>query len=228
MEGQDSVQEKEQVNTVPETEVKTEKTYTQDEFAKMQSTFEKKAKQAEREAQEFKKQVEATSGNVTSMQEQISKLTSEIERRELEGLEDLPQAQKLLRLQHDLRSKEADLLRQRSEFSKVQETAKEGLKFKDALALSKEYDIEVDELMECNTMADMYKKTLQLTKEKVKTPEKKELKTPSHIDSAVTSAAGKGRIWKASEITSMNSDDRFAQRSEISKAMREGRIDNTK
>ncbi len=233
MEGQDTkvaTQETPQVNTVQDTEVdagKTEIKYTQEQFSKMQSTFEKKAREAEREAKSAKQQLEQTTVSVSAMQEQMSKLTAEIERRELEGLEDVPQAQKLIRLNQELRQRELQLTKQQTEFSKTQREALEGLKFKDALALSKDYDIEVDTLMECDTYSDMLKKVLTIQKEK-SIPDKPKPKIPEHIDSGVSTGGGKGRVWKASEITSMSSDERFANRSEISKAMNEGRIDNAK
>jgi len=47
---------------------------------------------------------------------------------------------------------------------------------------------------------------------------------PKHVDSGLQTTSGTGRIWRASEIDSMTSDERFAIRSEIAKAHREGRI----
>uniref|UniRef100_A0A6M3JVS2 Scaffolding protein n=1 Tax=viral metagenome TaxID=1070528 RepID=A0A6M3JVS2_9ZZZZ len=232
MESQDNVvrtQETTQVDTVQATEegtVKTEKSYTQEEFAKMQSTFEKKARQYEREAKTAKSELDTTRGELSTLSEQVSKLTTEIERRELAGLEDLPQAQKLLALNKEVRDKESLLLRQQREFQKTQQTAMEGLKFKDALTLSKDTGIDVEELLECETYEAMLKTALQKVKEQAKTPQK--LKVPEHIDSAISTASGKGRIWKASEISSMSADERFANRTEITKALTEGRIDNTR
>lgn len=239
MEGQDTAgrtQEIVQAETEQTTETdagKTAKTLTQEEhdaqMSKMQSTFEKKAREAEREAKQAKQQFEQTSVEVSTMREQVSKLTAEIERRELEGLEDVPQAQKLIRLNQELRQRELNLGKQQTEFAKTQQAALEGLKFKDALALSKDYGIDADELMECNTYSDMLKKVLEIQKTKSIPPvEKPKPKVPEHIDSGVSSGSGKGRIWKASEIDSMSSDERFAKRSEIHKAHDEGRIDNTK
>ena len=236
MEGQDNPArtQEDTVKTVPPTEaetVKTEKTYSQEEFSKMQSTFEKKEKQAKREAQEAQHQLESTTASITAMQEQISKLTEEIERRELEGLEDVPQGQKLIRLNTQLRQREAQLLKQQADFSTKQKEALEGLKFKDALNLSKEYGIDVDELMDCNSMKDMYEKVAKSLKEKTVTPkteEKPKPKVPEHIDSGLSTSAGKGKNWKGSEINNMSSDERFANRKEIAAAMREGRIDQTK
>uniref|UniRef100_A0A6M3KFJ1 Scaffolding protein n=1 Tax=viral metagenome TaxID=1070528 RepID=A0A6M3KFJ1_9ZZZZ len=221
----------ESVETTVTDEAKTEKSYTQEEVAKMQSTFEKKARQSEREAKQYKGEVDTVRSEISTLTEQLATLSSEIQRREMEGLADLPQGQQVARLLESARRKEADLIKKEQDLKKMQNTALEGLKFKDALALSKEYDIDVDDLMECDTMAEMYKTALKLTKEKVTTPKtevKPAAKIPDRIDSAISNAAGKGRMWKASEITSMSSDERFDKRSEIATAQREGRIDHTK
>ncbi len=237
MEGQDTegrTQESVQVDTVQTTETDAGKTaivYTQEQVSKIQSTFEKKAREAEREAKQAKQQLEQTTADVSAMREQVNKLTVEIERRELEGLEDVPQAQKLIRLNQELRQRELHLSNQKAELAKTQREALEGLKFRDAMALSKDYDIDVDILMECDTYSDMLKKVLNVQKEKVtptKVEAKKEVKVPEHIDSGVSSGSGKGRIWKASEIESMSPDERFAAHSEIAKAQKEGRIDHKK
>ncbi len=231
MENQDTaIQETPQVETAETTEQgKTAKTYTQDEVAKMQSTFEKKTKQAEREAKEAKGERDSVRSEISTLTEQLNSLTAETQRRELEGLADLPEGQKVARLLETARRKEAELIRKEQGLKKMESTALEGLKFRDALSLSKEYDIDVDDLMECDTMADMYKKALTLTRGKIVNQESKPApKMPSHIDSGISSSSGKGRVWKASEITSMSSDERFDNRSEITKAMKEGRIDQSK
>ena len=230
MEDQDTtIQETPQVETEGTTEQgKTAKMYTQEEFAKMQSTFEKKARQAERESKEAKGERDSIRSEVTSLQGQLSSISAEIQRRELEGLDDLPQGRKIASLLETARKKEADLLRKEQDLRQMESTALEGLKFKDALAISKEYGIDVDDLMECTSMTEMYKKTLQLTREKTTPIKKAEVKVPGHIDSGISTSTGKGRIWKASEIINMSSDERFENRSEIARANKEGRIDNTK
>ncbi len=225
---QDQDQDKPQAETEAKTDDgtdKTVKTYTQEEVSKIQSTFEKKAREAERQATQYKQQLDQTNQSISTMQEQLNRLTTDLEAKELAGIEDIPQGQKIIQLTRQLRQKESDLIKQQTEFSKTQAAALEGLKFKDALALAKEYDIDADELMECNTYQDMLSKTLKIIKEKPKAaPKPKESLVPSKVDSGQNTATGKGRVWKQSEIRNMSPMERLSAASEIGAAMKEGRI----
>lgn len=212
--------------------VKTEKTYTQEEFAKMQSTFERKARDWERKAKEYESLAQEQASQLDSLQSQIIKLTEEIDKKELEGLESQPEAQRLIRLRSQLRQKEAELTKKERTMSRLQKEydAKEV-----ARIISERFGVEIDyqDLMESRTYLEMRDKAEDIASSKLKAAPKPEVEKPKpavpHIDSGLsTIGGGKGRIWKISEINNMSSDERFRNATEINKARKEGRIDYTR
>lgn len=214
--------------TTGEATQETVMTYTQEQVAKMQSTFEKKTAKAEQRALVAETKLNETSTALVDVADRLRRIEAENQERQFSGLEDLPGTEKLKHLYRTLSDKEEALTKQQREFDKVRLDAAQGLKFRDATTLAKKYGIDADELMECETYQGMVERVADLVAEKVNTktvtPQAKASPLPKHIDSATSTGSGTGRVFKASEIDNMTSQEIFDNSSEIAKAQREGRI----
>lgn len=211
-------------------ESKTDVTTTE-EFRKMQKSLEARRVEAERKAERASKEAESANSAMATLQRQIATLQSQVDEAEFSQLRELPNGEKIIAVRQQIRQKELELAKRETDIAKVQRDAYEGLKFRDALSMSKEYGIEVEDLMSCESYDQMKDKVIAYLKEnktkdvpKVEKVEKKEAILPTHVDSGIQTTSGKGRIWKASEISNMSKDKRFELRSEIAKATQEGRI----
>jgi len=225
-------QETEQVKTEQETvKGKPETvTYTQEQFSKMQGSFEKKARESERRSKEAEARLNQTLQHLEELEDRLTQAESDRDSHLFAGLDDEPAGQRVKVLYEQVKNEELNLKRRQREFSKVQDEGLQGLKFRAAFKLAKEHEVDVDELMECETYADMVSKAKDLVIERLRAPKAEvEVKTaepvlPKHIDSGLSTSSGGGRIWKASEIQALSGDDRLKIASEINKATKEGRI----
>jgi hypothetical protein len=246
MESQDNAektQEAPQVNTEAPTDNQEQKTetYTREdvdkEISKVQSTFEKKWRDADSKAQKAQAALDEANNKYTALEDKITALERERERAMFNGIEDLPQAEKLKSLYAQVDKERDDIRDRQRELQKVQGEAAEGLKFRDATKLTKEIKeqypnvlIDPEDLMDCKTYAEMQVKAKDLVLESYKTPKAsgKEKIIPDKVDSGNQTPSSVGRIWKASEIENMSPEERFKMRGEIRKAGEEGRIDATR
>jgi uncharacterized phage infection (PIP) family protein YhgE len=229
-----------QVNTEQPTvnQPKEAVTYTQDQVSKMQSTFETKANVAEQRAAQAESRLEEYEAQLEQYQDQLGELKTTLEEREFAGIEDIEGAEKIKSLYRKVSERNQLLDKKEREIKKKESIAMQGLKFQDAMKLSTdmgfgELGLDFQPLMECRTLTDMTIKAAKMVAEKVKTPAvptepKPEPAIEPHVDSGVQNAGGPSRVFKASEIEKMSFDERFALKSEISKAMAEGRIDQNK
>ena len=233
----------EQGATIPSQETATQETvkekpetviYTQEQFSKMQSTFEKKAQESERKAKESEARLNQTSQHLQALEDRLAQAESDRDSHLFVGLEDEPASQRVKVLYEQIKKEQLALKNQKREFSMIQGEAMEGLKFRDASKLAKELEVDVEELMGCETHADMVSKAKDLVIERLKagqTEPKAEVETkkaetylPKHIDSGISTSSGGGRVWKASEIQALSGEERLKLASEINKATKEGRI----
>lgn len=228
-------QETAQVETEQETVKEEPKTviYTQEQVSKIQSSFEKKAKESEHRAKEYESKLGQTLERLTDLEDKLTQAEADRDMKLFAGLDDEPGGPRIKTLYEQIQRQKLDITKQQREFTKVQGEALQGLKFRDAFKLAKEHEVEVDELMECETYADMVSKAKDLVIERLKTQyqpaaqvEKKEAEPvlPKHIDSGISTSSGGGKVWKASDIQKLSSDDRLNLAKEINKATKEGRI----
>jgi len=165
----------------------------------------------------------------------------QIEEREFSGLEDTDEGQRLKSLYRKISADKSNFEKQQREFRKTQADAMQGLKTMDAIRIGKELGFDelglgFDTLLDCSTRHEMAIKAAKMVAEKLKTPSSqppkqeppKESALPEHIDSAVQNAGGPSMMFKASDIEKMTPDERARNRSEIAKAVKEGRIDYSK
>lgn len=96
----------------------------------------------------------------------------------------------------------------------------------DAYKIARQYEVPIEDLMECESFSEMERIAKVLSKTKTNKVEQKVVKQPPKLDSGLSSGGGKGRVFKVSEINNMSSDERFKLRSDIAKAQMEGRILN--
>ncbi len=208
-------------------------TYTQEQFSKMQSSFEKKAREAERRSKESETKLNQTLQRFNELEDRLVSAEADRDAKLFAGLDDEPAGQRVKTLYEQIKKAELELKKQQRDFSGVQAEAVQGLKFRDAFKLAKEHEIDVEELMECETYADMVSKAKDVVIERLKSlipptamveTKRAEPVLPKHIDSGVSTSSGGGRVWKASEIQAMSGEDRIKMASEINKATKEGRM----
>lgn len=221
-------QEESQVETGAKTETEAPKTvtYTQEDVSKMQSSFEKKWRDAERKAEVADSGYTEASQHIEQLTGQINQLQDAIDSRDLATIGDDAEGRRAFDIRKQARLEMQDLEKQRQQFKKDKAEAIEGLKFRDAYGLSKQFGIDVDELMTCKSYDEMKDKIIGSLKEAKEAPkEETEPVLPKHIDSGAQSGTGgAGRTWKASEIQKMDLSERVKFAHEINKATTEGRI----
>ncbi len=223
-------QEESQVKTEAKTETEAPKTvtYTQEDVSKMQSSFEKKWRDAEKKAEVADSGYTEASQHIEQLTGRINQLQDGIDSRDLAAIGDDAEGRRAFDIRKQARLEMQDLDKQRQQFKKDKAEAIEGLKFRDAYELSKQFGIDVDELMACKSYDEMKDKIIESLKEAKEAPKKEaesEAVLPEHIDSGAQSGTGgAGRTWKASEIQNMDSSERVKNAHEINKATTEGRI----
>jgi len=212
--------------------------YTQQQLdsavGKSKETIERKWKDSERRAQVAEGGLQETTQRIQELEDSLHQIKLERDRQMFSGLEDLPESKRLQALYAQYEAEATRLKDEKRKWKEYESEARSGLQFRDATKTVKEikanYGLEIDpeELLGCHTFEEMQIKAKDLVIQGLskKEPEAKEPESrlPKHIDSGTQVASGTGRVFKGSEIKNMSPQERFDQKSEISKATQEGRI----
>lgn len=199
----------EQVRTgyVPEEQVK-----------KMQASIERQRNEADERAKKAEAALVGERKRLSEVEDTLGILKAQLEDKELEALSDDPDT---LKLRRNIRDQEANLRKRERELEEVKAEALEGLKYRDAVKLAKENEIDPEELMGCSSYADMQIKAKDLVIDRLKGKANEnptQSVVPGHVDSAQGQSGGAKRKYTLSEITKMTP-------MEYAQLEKEGKID---
>jgi cell division protein FtsL len=192
--GAQSGGEQQKTGYVPEEQVK-----------KMQASIERQRNEADERAKKAEAALAEERRRLSEVEDSLSIMKAQLEDKELEALSGDPDT---LKLRQSIRAQEAAFRKKEREFEETKREALDGLKYRDAMKIAKENELDPEDLMNCTSYADMQIKAKDLVIERLKGGTNKEEPAksvvPSHVDSAQGQSGGAKRKYTAEELAKMS------------------------